>query len=200
MIIDISRAMPSPSYLSRIIAMLSDRGAAAPNPHTTRAPTIQPNDGAMLASPAPTMYRPMPTNNGPRRPYRSLTGPYSHGPAARPRKKAVMIQPTCDESSGMPNSVRMSAKAGNIRSMARAPIAINDVTSAMNSRRPATGRSAATAVGDATRVTSSSGSARSSTIRVSSVFRRRNSMSTFPIHGESESVRCMARSTSPRRP
>jgi hypothetical protein len=40
------------------------------------------------------MYKPMPMNSGPRRPYRSLIGPYSHGPTARPRKKAVMIQPT----------------------------------------------------------------------------------------------------------
>lgn len=55
-----------------------------------------------------------------------------------PKKNAVTIQPTCVESEDIPNSCRMSGKAGSIRSMARAPLAIRAVTMAMNSRPLAT--------------------------------------------------------------
>jgi hypothetical protein len=68
MIIDISRAMPSPSYRSRIRARLNERGAAAPMPHSTRAAMIHPNVGARLAMMAAMTYTVMPTNSGRRRP------------------------------------------------------------------------------------------------------------------------------------
>ena len=68
MIIDICRAIADPSYRSRIRAMLSERGAAAPRPHTNRAATTNPNDGATAAAAALTMYSAKPANSGLRRP------------------------------------------------------------------------------------------------------------------------------------
>ena len=49
---DMVRAMRSPSKLSRTIASASDRGAAAPMPHTTRQAMSQFSDGANDAAAA----------------------------------------------------------------------------------------------------------------------------------------------------
>ena len=49
MISDISRAIESPSYRSRIIATLSDRGPAAPTPQRKRERTTSGQEGARAA-------------------------------------------------------------------------------------------------------------------------------------------------------
>ncbi|CAB4834244.1 unannotated protein [freshwater metagenome] len=54
MIIDISRAMVLPSWRSRIMAMLNERGPAAPTPHTKRAITTSCQVGAIAATAAAT--------------------------------------------------------------------------------------------------------------------------------------------------
>ena len=103
-------------------------------------------------------------NIGVRRPRRSEIGPYSHGPTARPRKNAVITQPTWAESAAMPNSSRMSGNAGSMRSIASAVIAMSAVRSAMNSRPLAVGRWA-TSVSARVRVIEDSAARRHATAR-----------------------------------
>ena len=50
---DIVRAMRSPCWVSRTMANASERGAAPPKPHATRAAMRAPNVGAKAAAMAP---------------------------------------------------------------------------------------------------------------------------------------------------
>ena len=81
-------------------------------------------------------YNAIPQRKGISRPYLSEAGPYNHGPAAIPRKNAVMIQATSAEPGAIPYSARISGKAGNMMSIAIAVLDMNAMTETTNSRSP----------------------------------------------------------------
>ena len=60
MMCDIVLAIRSPLKVSRTIASASERGAAAPRPHSTRHTISAPNDGASAEDAAPRVITPSP--------------------------------------------------------------------------------------------------------------------------------------------
>ena len=75
MISDITRAMRSPTYLSRVIVSAMTRCEAAPKPQTTRLASRNPSEGASVAPAAPATYRASPAYSVGLRPNRSARGP-----------------------------------------------------------------------------------------------------------------------------
>ena len=60
MMCDIVRAIRSPEKVSRTIARASERGPAAPRPHSTRQTISIPSDGASAHAAAPSVMMPSP--------------------------------------------------------------------------------------------------------------------------------------------
>ena len=132
--IAMTRAMSSPSNLSRIIAWLMVRGAAHPIPQRILDARRTPRFGAMVDPRAPKVNRAIPTRRIGRRPYVSARGPYMGIPMAMPTKMHVIVNPGRFELGSMPNEERSSANAGKSMSIDRAMALVRRAVNAMNSR------------------------------------------------------------------
>ena len=132
----ITRAMASPAKRSRTMAWASDRGPAAASPHTNRLAKSMVSDADRAADRAEAAYRARAPSSTGLRPRASARGPKSRFPTPEPKKKKVTASDSLVESSASPKAGRMSAKAGRIRSMPKAAMAVISAMQNTNSRSP----------------------------------------------------------------
>ena len=131
--IAMTRAMSSPSNLSRIMAWLIVRGAAHPIPQRTLEASRKPRLGAKVAPRAPRANRAMPIRSIGRRPNVSAKGPYMGIPIAMPTNMQVIVKPGRFEVGSIPKVDRSSAKAGKSMSIDSAIALVNSAANAINS-------------------------------------------------------------------
>ena len=119
-----SRAAAAPEYRSRTTALTMTMAPAPARPCTNRNASSTTTLGASEHSTEAAAYVISAASNGTRRPKRSLSGPITNWPRARPVTHAVNV--SCTTESLASNSRASSGNAGRYMSIDSGPIAITD--------------------------------------------------------------------------